>query len=153
MKVRIEIDPGTDEDEIVIRCKSINDQIQKVQQLVSDLGDQSKQLVYYKEEKQFYIPLEKILFFESDSGIINAHTTKEIYQVHHKLYELEQILPGFFMRISKSTILNTNLVYSITKNITSSSIVEFESTHKKVFVSRYYYKPLKEKLEEKRLHI
>lgn len=153
MKVRIEIDPGTDEDEILIRCKSINEQIQKVQQLVSDLGDQSKQLVYYKEEKQFYIPLEKILFFESDSGIINAHTTKEIYQVHHKLYELEQILPGFFMRISKSTILNTNLVYSITKNITSSSIVEFEGTHKKVFVSRYYYKPLKEKLEEKRLHI
>lgn len=55
-----------------------------------------------------------------------------------------------FLRISKSTILNTNHIYSITRNITSSSIVEFQHTHKKVFVSRHYYKILQLKLSEKR---
>lgn len=54
------------------------------------------------------------------------------------------------MRVSKSTILNINHIYSITRNLTSSSIVEFQNTHKQVYVSRHYYKPLKFKLLEKR---
>ena len=33
----------------------------------------------------------------------------------------------------KSTILNINHIYSITRNITSSSLVEFKNTHKKVY--------------------
>ena len=68
----------------------------------------------------------------------------------YKLYELEEFLPGYFMRVSKSTILNTNHIYSITRSISSSSKVEFQNTHKQVYVSRYYYKPLKIKLLEKR---
>lgn len=54
------------------------------------------------------------------------------------------------MRVSKSTILNTNHIYSITRRISSSSKIEFQNTHKQVYVSRYYYKPLKIKLLEKR---
>lgn len=57
------------------------------------------------------------------------------------------------MRVSKSTILNLNHIYSITKNLTASSIVEFINTHKQVYISRYYYKPLKCRLEEKRKSI
>ena len=67
------------------------------------------------------------------------------------LYELEELLPGQFMRVSKSAILNTSHVYSITKNLSSSSVVQFRNTHKQVYVSRMYYKPLKCKLEEKRI--
>lgn len=76
---------------------------------------------------------------------------KEIYQTRYKLYELEELLPGQFMRVSKSAILNTSHVYSITKNLSSSSVVQFRNTHKQVYVSRMYYKPLKCKLEEKRI--
>lgn len=56
------------------------------------------------------------------------------------------------MRISKSAILNTKQIYSINRNLTASSVVEFTGTHKRVFVSRYYYKPLISKLEEQKLH-
>lgn len=56
------------------------------------------------------------------------------------------------MRVSKSTILNTFHIFSINRNLTASSVVAFENTHKKVYVSRYYYKPLISKLEERRLH-
>ena len=75
---------------------------------------------------------------------------RQVYEVKYKLYELEGILPNNFMRVSKSTILNVNYIYSITRNLTSSSLVEFKNTHKKVYVSRYYYKPLKIKLSEMR---
>ena len=54
------------------------------------------------------------------------------------------------MRVSKSTILNINHIYSISKNLASSSEIQFLNTHKQVFVSRHYYKSLILRLEEKR---
>lgn len=152
MKVRIEIEDGLCEEEVIIRCTSVNDTILKIQSAIADINNQSKGFIFYKNDTEYYIPLNKILFFETEGGSINAHTRNDIYQVKYKLYELEELLPGSFMRVSKSTILNTNYIYSITRNLTSSSIVEFEGTHKKVYVSRYYYKPLKCKLDEKRLN-
>lgn len=153
MKIKIETDCNISENEIIIKCNSINDEIIRLQSLINDTYKHLKPPVFYKNEKEFYIPLEKILFFETDNGCVNAHTKNELYMVKNKLYELEEILPGFFTRVSKSTILNTHAVYSITRNITSSSIVEFENTYKQVYVSRYYYKSLQEKLKEKRLSL
>lgn len=152
MKVRIEIEENLSEEEIIIRCRSVNNTIQKIQTAISDINNQSKEFIFYKDDTEYYLSLNKILFFETDSGSINAHTKNDIYYVKYKLYVLEELLPGSFMRVSKSTILNINHIYSITRNLTSSSIVEFEETHKKVYISRYYYKPLKCRLEEKRLN-
>ena len=63
------------------------------------------------------------------------------------------MLPGFFMRVSKSTILNTDRVYSLTRNLTASSLVTFADSHKQVYVSRNYYKALVNKIKEKRVHV
>ena len=68
----------------------------------------------------------------------------------YKLYQLEELLPNAFLRISKSAIVNLNQVYSITRNLTASSLVEFMHSHKRVYVSRNYYKMLVERLAEKR---
>lgn len=87
-------------------------------------------------------------FFETDNNQVMAHTANEIFLTGSKLYELEKILPWYFSRISKSAILNVKKVYAITRNLTASSLIEFEGTPKHVYVSRAYYKPLKEKLEE-----
>lgn len=106
----------------------------------------------YRGNTEYYLTLDEILFFETDSDGINAHTRDNIYQTKYKLYELEELLPGSFMRISKSAIVNTSHIYSISRNLTASSVVAFADTHKQVYVSRYYYKPLINKLEEKRLH-
>ena len=101
----------------------------------------------------FYMPTfreSEILFFETDNNQVMAHTANEIFLTGSKLYELEKILPWYFSRISKSAILNVKKVYAITRNLTASSLIEFEGTPKHVYVSRAYYKPLKEKLEEMR---
>ena len=74
-----------------------------------------------------------------------------MYKIKYKLYELEEILPGYFMRVSKSTILNMKKIYAMHKSISGPCLVEFENTHKQVYVSRRYYKLLRIKLEEKRL--
>ena len=151
MKIKIEIDENLIEDEVVIHCASINEEVTKVQKAISEVVNASQKLVFYKDATEYYLELDEILFFETDDNGISAHTKKDVYQTKYKLYELEDLLPGFFMRVSKSTILNTRHIYSINRNLTASSVVAFAGTHKQVYVSRYYYKPLISKLEEKRL--
>ncbi|MBP5265805.1 MAG: LytTR family transcriptional regulator [Lachnospiraceae bacterium] len=55
-----------------------------------------------------------------------------------------------FLRVAKSTILNVHHVRSILKNITGASEVEFDNSPKRVYVSRSYYKALKDRLEHRR---
>ena len=152
MKIRIEIDESAAQDEVIIRCRELNSQVTLVQKAVSDVVNAAQKFPLYKGNTEYYMTLDDILFFETDESGISAHTRSEVYQTRHKLYELEDVLPGVFMRVSKSTILNTNHIYSINRNLTASSVVAFEGTHKQVYVSRNYYKPLTSKLEEKRLH-
>ncbi len=152
MKIRIDLDETLEEEELVIHCRRINDQIQQIQQAVSDICGSSRNLILYKEDKEFYVSIDQILFFETSEDGIRAHTAEDVFQTKHRLYELEELLPGCFMRVSKSTILNVDRIYSITKNFTSTSVVQFDGTVKEVYVSRYYYKALKIKLEERYHH-
>lgn len=153
MKVRVEIDEKLQEDEVFIRCSRMDERIQKLYDTIMDVSKESKRLMLYKDNTEFYIPLNQILFFETTDGGISAHTPDDIYQTDYRLYELEETLPGHFMRVSKSTILNVDHIYSITRNLTASSVVQFTDSHKQVYVSRYYYKPLKCRLDEKRTSI
>ena len=149
MKIKIEVDETIENNEVIIRCKELNNEIKKVQEALNNVISQKEDIVFYKDEKEYFFSIEKILFFETEDNSISAHTIDDCYKVKYKLYELEKILPNFFVRISKSTILNIYHIYSISKNITGSSLVEFQNTYKKVYVSRYYYKILKIKLEKR----
>ncbi|WP_066875355.1 LytTR family DNA-binding domain-containing protein [Clostridium mediterraneense] len=150
MKIRIELDEKISEDEVIIRCSELSEEVKNIQRVLSDMLSQKMQITFYKNNTEYYISLDEILFFETDESNISAHTVDNVYLVKYKLYELEEILPKDFVRASKSTIVNINHIYSITRNLTSSSLVEFQNTHKKVYVSRHYYKQLKLKLLEKR---
>jgi len=150
MKIQIEVDEKILEDEVIIRCNQLNDEINQIQNVVNEIISKNKSIIFYKDNIEYYILLKEVLFFETEENNVFAHTLENVYQVKYKLYELEKLLPGNFMRVSKSSILNIDYIYSITRNITASSIVEFQNTYKKVYVSRNYYKPLKFKLLEKR---
>ncbi|MFA9396965.1 MAG: LytTR family DNA-binding domain-containing protein [Clostridiaceae bacterium] len=150
MKIRIEVENQIKETEVIIRCSKLSEEVKNIQIMLEDMIYLKKCIVFYKGEVEYYISLEKILFFETEKNGVCAHTIDNVYNVKYKLYELEELLPGYFLRVSKSTILNVNHIYSLTHSLSSSSKVEFQNTHKQVYVSRYYYKPLKIKLLEKR---
>ena len=151
MKINIEVDTSLADSEVIIRCPEISTDIMEIQKMLTEISAGKNGLVFYKKDKEFYFPVNKILFFETSENGIDAHTADDIFRVHQKLYELEELLSSYFLRVAKSTILNTRAVYSVTRNITSSSIVEFRGTVKKVYVSRNYYKALKEMLDDKTL--
>ena len=148
MKVRIELDTQMDEPEMIIRAPRLTEDVARLQQLI--LEQKMTPLTFYKDRSEYFVDVSEILFFETDGEKIYGHTKEEAYEVRQKLYELEEILPIAFCRISKSTIVNTKQIYSIEKSFSGTSTVNFYQTHKQVHVSRHYYQLLKERLKEMR---
>ena len=149
MQIRIEMsDHG--EDEVIIRCKEITPEIVQLQKILADQSKKTESIVLFQGDTEYYIDVSQILFFETENQKVIAHTRTEAYETGKKLYELEEMLGGLFQRISKSSIVNITKIYSIKRNLTASSEIEFLGTHKRIYVSRSYYKVLKDKLDEKR---
>ena len=149
MKIRIEISDELTENEVIIRCGRIDDNVQKLQAYIRDLS--SPQIIFYKDQQEFFIPLEDILFFETEGERVYAHTAKDAFRVKLKLYELEETLPRNFARASKGTIVNTSKIFSINRQLTSSSLVKFTNTHKQIYISRHYFNELKQKMSKKHI--
>lgn len=150
MKINIQVDSTIEEDEVLIKCREVDGSIKIIYNFLMNHNSTLKSLALKKDNSDYYIPLDEIIFFESNNNYINAHTVDDIFTTEYKLYELENILPKFFLRISKSTIINISHIYSVSRNISSSSLVAFRKTHKQVYVSRRYYKTLKTKIDEMR---
>jgi len=147
VKLRIEINEELPESEVVIRCGRMDEQIRKLEAFV--LGMSELKLTFYKGSQEFFIPLSKVLFLQTEGETVYAHTADDAFLVKHRLYELEETLPRTFVRAAKGTIVNTSRIYSIDRNLTSASKISFTGTHKSVYVSRHYYKFLKEKMYER----
>lgn len=149
MKIRIELVDDLTEDEVLIRCGRVDESIQKIQQYILEQSLLSSKMTFYKGNKEFYFPLDHVLFFETDGEHIYAHTANEEYRIKHRLYELDELLPKHFVRASKSAIVNILQILSITRNITASSLIQFINSHKHEYVSRHYYKELRQRLNER----
>nr|WP_054756302.1 LytTR family DNA-binding domain-containing protein [Liquorilactobacillus satsumensis] len=147
MKIRVEINRSLDDTEVIIHAPSDN----KAHEIYQLLQKKTKlqTLKLYAATTEYYLSVTEILFFETDGRQISAHTAEQSYTTHYRLYELEELLPPqMFMRVSKSTILNTEKIFSLTHSI-SSYLVCFQNSYKQVYVSRKYYKELKQRLEER----
>ena len=151
MRVRIEmIEEGPDE--AVIRCRKITPEIEE---LIRRLGKEDRDgpgPSFFKGEEQYYPTLSEVLFFETEGERVYAHTCKDSFETKQRLGELTGILPAYFVRISKSTIANTLMIFSIQRGITRTSHVTFRGTYKEVYASRMYANVLKEKMEERHLY-
>ncbi|MDU7065923.1 MAG: LytTR family DNA-binding domain-containing protein [Lactobacillus crispatus] len=149
MKVKLNIDPSQEEAELIINAPNLTPEVKQLYQLLQERQSNLEQIEAEKENVSYYLNLSDILFFETDSKVVMAHTKRNAYQVKYKLYELEDLLGGNFMRVAKSTILNLDKVYSVTRSISNCQI-KFEESYKTVYVSRHYYRDLRNRLEERR---
>lgn len=143
MKVKVEIDEKIAEPEIRISGNFAD--VVKIQEMLT--GEFSRKLELFAKGEVHFVPTEDVIFFESVDGKTWAHTVREIYEAHEKLYELEEDLPRYFARISKSVIANTREISSIAKNIAGPSVVRFRETEKRTTASRSFYKILIEKMK------
>ena len=149
MKVRIEITDG--DEEVVIRCRSLTDEVRRISEAVGGITPGGTTLALDLCGEEHFVPVEDILFFETDGGRTAAHTADRMYSTQYRLRELEELLPRTFARASKSCVVNTAKIESVSHSPVSASEARFAGTHKKIYISRGYYKAVREIIEETRI--
>ena len=149
LRIRIEIaEEGSEE--IVIRCHERNERIIEIERALDSVLKGSGELSLYLNGREYYVPRREVLYFESEGDKIYAHTKECRYLTTYKLFELEDLMPSYFVRISKSTIANIKLISSMCREVTGNGEITFKGCDKKAYFSRGYYKRLREKINEVR---
>ena len=102
--------PG-EEDEIIIKCQNLSEDIQN---LLQKLKQGNTKIAGHNEDGIHLLEPDEVYYFETVDNKVFACCKKEVYEVREKLYTLEGMLPvESFMRASKSAILNLNKVKSL----------------------------------------
>lgn len=149
MKLRVEI--GAETDEIILRTRVRDGDSIRLEEAILSLLSKGGEMALVLGDTEYFVHKQDILFFETVDGRVKAHTADAMYDTRYKLFELEELMPASFLRVSKSCILNSSLVRALSHNLAGASRVTFQGSDKIVYVSRAYYKILREKIESMRI--
>ncbi|MGO0861773.1 LytTR family DNA-binding domain-containing protein [Clostridioides difficile] len=143
MKVIIETPLDGEEDEIIIRCRNLDDEMLK---LIFNIKMQRESLIAYKNEQLYRINPLDVYYFESVDNHTYLYCKNDVYEFKKKLYQIEEIfLNSDFLRISKSVILNLTKIDSIVQAFNGRFEVILDNDEKTI-ISRQYVPMLKKKL-------
>lgn len=143
MKITIETPGQGEEDEIIIRCAVLD---QELLQLIGRLKKGREKLPVFSGQEIRMLPLQEIYYFESVDHKVFAYCRDQVYEVRKKLYELEEDYAGQdFLRISKSTIVHLPKIAHL-KPLFNGRFEAALKNGEKIIISRQYVAMLKKKL-------
>lgn len=143
MKITI-TEPGEgEEDEIIVRCRHMDQQLLK---LIYAIKAGCERITALQDGDYFQVAPDEIYYFEAVDSKVFLYLEKEVYETKLKLYELEEIFRNTdFFRASKSCIVNLSKV----KRLSPAFNGRFEALMRngeRVIISRQYVPVLKQKL-------
>lgn len=143
MKITI-TEPGEgEEDEIIVRCRHMDQQLLK---LIYAVKAGREKITALQDGNYFQVAPEEIYYFEAVDNKVFLYLENEVYETKMRLYELEDIFRGTdFFRASKSCIVNLSKV----KRLSPAFNGRFEAlmqNGERVIISRQYVPVLKQKL-------
>ncbi len=142
MKLEIKKDPQYEEAEVELRFSQEDEQIRSIIELVQQRPRCIKVRLEGTIKK---IDIKKIFYFESVDEKSFIYTEKNVYPIDRKLYELETLLKETsFVRISKSCILNTDLLDSV-KVLLNGKMEASLQNGEKMVINRHYVPGFKQK--------
>ena len=105
MKFQLLIDPDREE-EVVVTAHAPNDLTAKLEEMVLRYSGSDK-LPAYADDEMRMLPFGQIECITVCDGKTLAIDTKgQQYRIRMRLYEVESLLPGYFVRINKSALAN-----------------------------------------------
>lgn len=99
-------------------------------------------LSVYDGKEKYQMSCIHIFYIESENDKVFVYTSNRKFQCKKKLYELENELPDYFSRISKSAILNLRKVehYSPQLNGVMKAVLNNQQV---VYISRKYLREIR----------
>ncbi len=143
MKITIEPIADGQEEEIVIRSNSIDNELME---LICSLKAGRSRLTAYAEDGIVKLDSREVFYFESVDNKVCACCEKSVYEIKQKLYELESIFEHTdFVRISKAMIVNVGKISKIIPTF-NGKLEAMLKNGERVVISRQYVPDLKKKL-------
>ncbi|MBO4365802.1 MAG: LytTR family transcriptional regulator [Eggerthellaceae bacterium] len=136
---------GTEEPELVdIRYRQMTEQVHEIASFVR-LTQEG--IAVSEDGKLRRIPIAELYYAEAVDNRVFAYTASDVFEVHMRLYELEQVLNSHrFLRVSKQVLVNLMKVESIRPALNGRFIVHLRNGED-VIVSRKYVPDLKRALQ------
>jgi len=142
LKIVIEELQDGEEDQIIIKCREMPDELLRV---LSILKSQGNLIAYDGNEIHRVLP-KAIYYVEVVDNKTFLYCEDKVLESKQKLYELESYLSSSdFLRVSKSVLLNLSKIKSLSPALNG----RFEATldnNEKIIISRQYVCDLKEML-------
>ena len=143
MKITILEKQADEEDEIIIKCDYLDDNLTK---LINQFKNVKGKLNLYKDDKIVFVEPDEVLYFESVDDTVFAYTKDCVYETKSKLYQLENDLPAnTFFRANKAVIVNLDKIDSLSPVFGGRFEAMLQNGYK-VIISRNYLNTLKELL-------
>ena len=144
MKIKLE-SVELPETDVIIRGDVTSEEVVSLLQL---LKKRSKgKLILYREEEQYIVDADEIVFIEASGNNVYAYTKQDTYEAKQKLYEIKELLGGrSFAQINKSVIVNINYVKSIQAEFSGNYRIKLKNRKESLTISRKYFKEFKDRI-------
>lgn len=144
MKVEIQRISREKEEQVLIRCFEINQEVSEIAQFVKS---RQEGIEGYSENDVRMIPLTDIYYVEVVDNHTFAYLKSQVYEVKLRLYEFEQMYgEKQFFRCSKTTIVNLMKIKAL-KPALNGRFTAFLTNGESVIISRKFVSDLKVKLQ------
>ena len=144
MKIKLE-SAELSETEVIIRGDVASEEVISLLQLLKKRN--TGKIILYKEEEQYIVSTDEIVFVEVCENKVYAYTKMDNYEVKQKLYEVkEQLKAQSFAQINKSVIVNINCVKSIQAEFSGNYRLKLKNRKETLTISRKYFKEFKDRI-------
>lgn len=144
MKIKLEL-AELPETEVIIRGDVTGEEVVSLLQLLKKRS--SGKLILYKEEEQYIVDADEIVYVEVSGSKVYAYTKQDTYEAKQKLYEIKELLSGrSFAQINKSVMVNINCVKSIQAEFSGNYRLKLKNRKESLTISRKYFKEFKDRI-------
>ena len=143
MKVKLETGVETEETEVVIRCRTLDEETDR---LLSTIRLFTNPIIGRKESKTFILRPEEICYFDTQDNGVLIYTMDSKYETQLKMYEIEERFNSAgFLRVSRYSLINLRMV-SYLEPLFNGRMVAVMKNGDKVIITRVYIQALKTRL-------
>lgn len=144
LKIKVE-SAELPETEVIIRGDVTSEEVVSLLQLLKKRN--SGKLILYKEEEQYIVDADEIVFIEVSDNKVFAYTRQDTYEAKQKLYEIKELLGSkSFAQINKSVIVNINCIKSIQAEFSGNYRLKLKNRKESLTISRKYFKEFRERI-------
>lgn len=142
MKVNFIKNKALEDGHLILQANEKNETIDAI---IYDLESNAFAIECSEENRKMIKPIHSFIrFMSSDKKVFGYTQDKEVI-IKYRLYQLEELLPSQFVRISNTEIINIHSISNLELTNTGIILIHFKNGEQ-TSSSRRYIKKIKEKL-------